>query len=157
MEMRKIAEIEFSPNQRETFRCGELLRIWAKQYPQLFDSDDIRLAKSQPEYHFFEWLAAVVIYNTTGYLSLVEKYQFHNHKRKRRILGKILSEEQLRILECGNVQCPDLFVYSRDYKDWFFCEVKGKTDRLRQAQRKFFEQLMEITNKPVVLIQFKEK
>lgn len=157
MEIKQIAEIVYSAKQRDAFKQGSLRDKWAKQYPELFDEYDISNAQNQRQNHFFEWLAAIVLYNTTGYLSLVEKYEFHKHINKREILKKILNEEQLSLLESDKRQCPDLFVYSPDYKDWFFCEVKGDTDRLRTTQEDYFKQLMEATNKPVFLIKFKKK
>jgi hypothetical protein len=157
MELKMIGEIVFSLRQREAFKRGALRDKWVKQYPELFDEDDVRITQNQNDKHFFEWLAAVVIYNTTGYLSLIEKYEFHNHNRKRRIIEKMLDKEQISILESGKNQCPDLFVYAPDYTDWFFCEVKGNTDRLRESQEKYFKRLMETTDKPVFLIKFKNK
>lgn len=154
MTIKKIVEIFFSAKQREEFQNGKLRKEWAKQYHQLFDKDDITIANNQPDKHFFEWLAAVLIYNSTGYLSLIEKYEFHNHKRKREILKIILNEEQLHILESIKGQCPDLFVYSPDYKEWFFCEIKGDTDRLRKTQEEDFNQIIKATKKPVYLIKF---
>ena len=42
---------------------------WAQRFPELFDADDRRLAEAQGPlgYHFYEWLAAIVLHHTTGY------------------------------------------------------------------------------------------
>ncbi len=40
------------------------------------------IAENQPDYHFWEWLAAIVLYHATGYRALVEKYAYANHPRK---------------------------------------------------------------------------
>jgi hypothetical protein len=41
----------------------------------------------------------------------------------------------------SHVQCPDLLVYKPDFADWFFCEVKGPKDRLREEQIRYFRGL----------------
>lgn len=107
--------------------------------------------------HFYEWLAAILIYHSTGYLSLIEQYQFKNHKRKQTVLKKINSS-LLNELIAGqhqlHVQFPDLLVYSPDFTDWFFCEVKGGTDALSDAQERAFQTLAELSHQPVYLIEF---
>ena len=61
-------------------------------------------------------------------------------------------EYQQRI---NKVQAPDLLVYAPDYSDWFFCEVKGGSDHLRQAQKDHFIVLSELSGKPIYLVKFK--
>ena len=77
--------------QRDKFRAGVLGEQWAKRYPEVFDEDDLRLYRNQCEngYHFFEWLAAIIIFESTGYLSLIEKYGCAGHKRKLPLWEKI--------------------------------------------------------------------
>ena len=157
MRIAGLTTIEYTELQRNRFRSGELTRIWARQYPKMFDKDDIRITKKQPNYHFFEWLAAVIIYNSTGYLSLIEKYEFQKHKRKQKILRKLMTNEQIAQLYLPGTQCPDLLVYSPDYKGWFFCEVKGSRDKLRREQMKYFKKLYKATGKRTYVIEFKEK
>jgi hypothetical protein len=60
------------------------------EVPGSFDDDDLRLANSQPGVHFYEWLGAIVLHHTTGYLSLVEKYEFARHPRKQDIVSQLL-------------------------------------------------------------------
>ena len=84
--MKRFGTILFTDEQRKRFRSGELVKEWARIYKEIFDEDDVRVTSKQNSFHFFEWLAAVVIYTSTGYLSLVEKYQFRNHQRKQKIL-----------------------------------------------------------------------
>jgi hypothetical protein len=157
MRIVRLTTIEYTESQRDRFRSGELVKIWAKQYPRIFDKDDIRITRKQPNYHFFEWLAAVIIYNSTGYLSLIEKYEFQNHRRKQKILRKLMTNEQIIQIYLHGAQCPDLLVYSPDHKDWFFCEVKGSRDKLRKEQIRYFERLCKVTGKRIYLIEFKEK
>jgi hypothetical protein len=144
--------------QRERFREGELMEKWAESYPNLFDADDVRIARSQAHlgYHFWEWLAAIVLYNCTGYLSLVEQYQFRNHRSKQRILRDLLPSEVGQFISSSRgTQCPDLLAYMPDYSDWFFCEVKGPRDRTSAAQAEYFRELAEISGKPIAILKFK--
>jgi len=53
--------------------------------------------------HFFEWLAAVLIYQSFGYLSLQEQNEFKVQERKRAIVQALLT--------------PDLFVLVTNHKD----------------------------------------
>ena len=160
--MEQIGTYGYYQNQRERFRTGELVEAWYKLYPQIFDEKDYRIARNQANmgYHFFEWLAAIILYHTWGFYCLVEQYEFKLHKRKQGILKKILTEEVYDLVtnhktEFKGVQCPDLFVYSPDYAEWFFCEVKGQGDRPRKVQTEFFNALSDMTYKPVRVIQFK--
>ncbi len=149
-----------SHQQRGRFANGQLSQDWYEKYPTIFDEDDLRLVKTQPQNHFYEWLAAILIYYSTGYYSLVEKYQYTKggHKRKQEVIEKIHSTALNAALvhhgSYGNVQCPDLLVYAPDYSDWYFCEVKGGSDRLREKQELHFQALKDLTGKPVQLIQF---
>jgi hypothetical protein len=69
-----FGDFEVNPKQRERFKSGELWQRWSEKYPYLFDADDVRIACTQAHlgYHFYEWLAAILVYHTTGYLSLIE-------------------------------------------------------------------------------------
>ena len=58
--------------QRDRFKSGHLLHEWKLQYPQIFDNRDFEIAQNQEAYHFYEWLAAILLFHSTGYLSLVE-------------------------------------------------------------------------------------
>ena len=81
--------LQFDQNQLIQFQSGGLPREWNRKYPNIFDEDDLRLALSQPKNHFFEWLGAIVLYQRCGYLSLLEKYQFKNHKHKQTVLAQL--------------------------------------------------------------------
>jgi hypothetical protein len=149
----------YKEEQHDKFRTGKLWQEWARQYPDIFDTDDARLAQSQAAhgYHFFEWLAAILIFQSTGYLSLVEKYEFSNHQRKHEILKKLVMDDVFKLItdKTSKAQNPDLLVYSPSLTDWFFCEVKGRKDRLRQVQKDYFAELENISGKQVYVIQFK--
>jgi hypothetical protein len=146
--------------QRDSFAAG-LWNVWSKKYPELFDPDDEALAKTQSKngHHFYEWLAAILIFHGTGYLSLVEKYQFPKHQRKLRVVEKLASDGLNRAIELSNTkritsQLPDLLVYAPDFSDWYFCEVKGGKDELGKRQLKDFELLASETGKSIRLINF---
>ncbi len=135
------------------------MREWMFRFPELFDEQDMGIAHNQPDYHFWEWLAAIVLYHATGYRALVEKYAFANHPRKRDIVAKLLPDGVLRVLrdrtEHGSTQGPDLLMYAADMSDWFFCEVKGPSDHLQPVQESKFEALAAASEKPVRLLHFK--
>jgi hypothetical protein len=146
--------------QRAQFKAGTLWQRWLRDYPELFDADDARLVGSQApyNYHFYEWLAAVLLYNLTGYLSLVEKYQFKNHLVKGSKLERLLPPQYIQTIYEFNrkgAQFPDLLVYRQDFGDWFFCEVKGPKDYVRDSQNLMFHQIEAIFQKEVRVIQFK--
>jgi hypothetical protein len=154
----ELGPFAFGPGQRERFRQQRLWMDWARRYPELFDSLDLKLAESQAPsgFHFFEWLAAILLFQTTGYLSLVEKYQFAKHARKQAVLARVLPEDVLQTIRQPGTQAPDLFVFAPDYSDWFFCEVKGPKDRLRKAQLEHFQRVRDLTLRPIRLIRFQE-
>jgi hypothetical protein len=152
-----ISQLTFCylPARRDEFVSGKLGIEWAAQYPRLFDGDDRRLYDSQCDmgHHFFEWAAAIMVYETTGYLSLIEKYWSVKHPKKLALWEKI-APVSLRDLpyESG---WPDLFSYHPNHKDWFFCETKGK-DKLNEAQHRCFRAIYAAFGKKIYTIQFKE-
>jgi hypothetical protein len=153
----KIATIQIEPAQRARWQSGHLALEWRQRFPDLFDDDDLRLANSQPGVHFYEWLSAIVLHHATGYLSLVEKYEFATHPRKQDIVSQLLPppvREALRDRGHGRAQAPDLLMYAAGLSDSFFCEVKGPGDRLRDEQIRKFDLLADMTAKPVRLLEF---
>jgi hypothetical protein len=147
----------YHPNQRLRFRDGNLLHEWSERYRQLFDEDDLRLARSQRYTHFFEWLAAVLLYEATGFLSLLEKYETACHPRKVAVFRKTVPQPVFDYVMANRAGIPDLFVYAPDRSNWFFCEVKGASDRLADRQRLRANELRAITGKEVALLWLKEK
>jgi len=110
--------------------------------------------------HFHEWLAAVLIFHTYGYLSLIEQYEFKVQVRKQTLLKRILPADILALvmdhsLTFGKVQCPDLLSYSPDFSEWFFCEVKGPRDRLKESQSRFFQELARVSGKEIRIVRFR--
>ena len=68
-----LCEISTSRFQFEKFKSGELYEEWFRVFPELFDEDDIRVARTQAKLglHYFEWLSALTVYQSLGYLSLI--------------------------------------------------------------------------------------
>ena len=133
---------------RTSIHCAKSLRDswpdpladhWRVAYPQLFDDDDLRLTVTQGWTHFWEWFAAVHVYETTGAHSLVEKYGCRTHPGKLEPYKLLLSEPERAILDaiCGanHVQSPDLLIYEPDMSRYWFAEVKGPGDRVTAKQR----------------------
>ena len=71
-----VGVFEYHLSQRERFRTGKLWEHWAEAYPRIFDANDVGIARHQSgapmNLHFFEWLAAVFIYESFRYLSLLQ-------------------------------------------------------------------------------------
>jgi hypothetical protein len=109
----------------------------------------------QRRYNFYEWLAAVLIFESMGYLSLVAKYTAKSHLSKHAPLRSSLPPAIADWVFANESGQPDLFVYSASHKDWFFCEVKGPGDRVRENQEKWrgdlekalIEQKVEASNR----------
>ena len=157
----EIGTIPFNTDLRKKWKTGKLYEYWAAEYPQIFDDDDLRQARNQGPlgYHFFEWLTAIIIFHATGYLSLVSKYQFKIHERKQFVINRIfpsgLPEIDRGSLDVGATQYPDLFLYTDDFDNWFYCEVKGPGDRLSNRQKLVFSELAKVTGKPISIIKCK--
>jgi hypothetical protein len=140
------------------FHEGLLLEEWAKKYPQIFDEREVRIAKNQPGGHFFEWFAAVHLHETTGWLSLIESYQFKVQKWKRSVIQELGASGLIEFFDnqkkagFGSRQAPDLLVYAPDFSDFYFCEVKGPTDKLHPKQIEYFNAMSEAAGKEVVLL-----
>lgn len=154
----QLGTVDVVRSQVERWRSGHLAQGWKARFPDLFDEDDLRVATTQPGSHFYEWLGAIVLHHTTGYRSLVEKYEFATHPRKQQIVSQLMPSEvrdALRDRIHGRAQAPDLLMYAEDLSDWFFCEVKGPRDRLRDEQIRKFGRLADMTSRPIRLLEFR--
>lgn len=153
--MKVYGEYQFSLDSRKLFNNGDLREEWFLKYPMLFNEEDRIIAANQPGYHFFEWLGAIQIYEDLKWLSLIEKYQFKNHPIQREIFNRIVPEKVFEtIVSSKAAQAPDLFVYSQDKSDWFFCEVKGLRDRVSKNQAQFFREIESVSKKEIFLLKF---
>jgi hypothetical protein len=155
-----IRELHFCYDsaQRERFFDGELGEHWKKKYRRLFDKHDERLRRSQGTkkkskncYHFYEWLSAILIFEATGYRSLM-KYDCAKHKKKHKLFERIAPREVYEFLKQDSSGCPDLFCYS----PWHFCEVKGAGDKLSKKQLDRFSELHKLSGKQVCVLWLKE-
>jgi len=160
--MRILWQIATTDKQHADFRNGSLIESWSKTYPQLFDKDDKRIARSQGirGYHFYEWLGAITIYNTTGYLSLIEKYGMKTHLKKLEVLKEVVDKETYEFIltpRQKRIQFPDLFCYSKSERNWFLCEVKGKGDKIQPEQAVFFKKIEDITEKEIRVLTIDRK
>ena len=131
---------------------------WANRYPDLFDDDDVRIltTEHQRKYHFFEWLSSVLLYESTGFVSLMEKYSSKSHNRKLRLFEKFVPSEVFDFLVNAPSGHPDLFSFHPQTGEWFFSEVKGVRDILRENQISMHERLQSMTGKKVKIIQLNE-
>ena len=151
-----VATIPYAPKIREQFRDNELWQEWYERYPELFDERDLRNVSNQARSnsHFHEWLGAILMYQMTGWYSLQQKYQFR-HKRKRKILEELGAYPLIDFFGkqksrgWGNLQAPDLLVYSPDKTDWYMLEIKGPMDSLRPEQIQYFMALSEASRKSI--------
>lgn len=153
-----MTELQFwyTRSQRELFVKGSLRAHWGKQYPELFDDDDLRILHNQrkTKHHFFECLAAVLLFEATGYLSLLEKYETLSHSRKHPLFKKLVPTPVFDYVMANRVGSPDLFVYAEDHSDWYFCEVKGDSDKIRPNQIEFANGLFKISGRKLCLLSF---
>jgi hypothetical protein len=154
-------EIYFSAEDRRHFQSGELARSWAKRFPQLFGEAELRLALNQPKYHFYEWLTAVHLFSDHGYLSLIEKYHFKSHPAAYALFQQLTSPEIVDLLSGGGpgprTQGPDLLAFRPDRSAWFFVEVKGPRDHVRDPQAKLFHRLEQISGRPVRIAECRQQ
>jgi hypothetical protein len=124
-------------------QTSPLASEWARQYPRLFDQDDLDLIVNQaPDgYHFAEWYATIHLFVRDGVRCLIEKYDtYENHRLGRRhqahgdkvaLYESVVPEAHRAVHHevCvrHGVQLPDLLVLGRD-GSYGFAEVKGPTD-----------------------------
>ena len=112
----------------------------APTVPRAIDEDDLWLTikKGHWHYHFYEWYAAIHIFQRSGAISMVEKYAYPRHRRKFKQYTSVLSQSQRDELDSirrqfDNVQLPDLLVLPRDGSRLWFAEIKGR-DGLSEKQ-----------------------
>ena len=137
---------------RKQWKSGEQPRTWMQKYPQLFVAKDISLTRKGSSYIFFEWLAAILLYEATGYLSY-HKYDCKNHYEKNRLFHRVAPELVSEIE--GESGTPDLLAVSPDESHWFFCETKGPRDSVGAKQKKIAKKILKVTGERVMLLHLK--
>jgi len=133
---------------------------WKRDYPDIFDDDDLRLARSRPHHHFCEWLSAIHIFHRDGALSLVEKYGYTQSERKVGVLNEHFPHlvPFLRgFRKRFGVQPPDLFIYQPGSPAFRFAEVKGPGDHLRKEQVASHTAITKEWGAPVEIIEVREQ
>lgn len=140
----KSENLTYPPNLFSEWKEGNLSPQWMRECPALFSFRDYEIIRNQTQdgYHFGEWFVAKH-YWEQGYGVLIEKYAFRSHPVALSIAERILGSEGLAFLRSRRLACqpPDLLVYASDTRPFFFVEVKRHPDRVRESQRRFFEQL----------------
>ena len=76
------------------------------------------------------------------------------HPQKNALVKELVSWELVTYKPGSQPMPPDVFAYAPDKSDFFFCEVKGPGDRLREPQVKYFQLLQEVSGKPVYTIKY---
>jgi hypothetical protein len=130
---------------------------WLERYPELFDEKDKQFFRNQAifGYGFVEMLAIIFLYNATGYASIFGSFGWQTQPRKNLLVQELVSDKAWELItKMGEYhsQPPDIFAYAPDKSDFFFCEVKGPGDRLRETQVQYFQLLQEVSGKPVYTI-----
>ena len=158
----------YDPRQEKLFAEGKLAPVWRKRYPFLFDDADLNWARWRTNYHFREWLAAILLYESGGYYSVQPNYVFSKHRRKKQCIDGVLKAKHRDLWKfigaddgadadaSGN---PDLFVYHPtkcQSGDWFFCETKRRSEHLARTQKERFPRLYQLTRKPVLVLRFEK-
>jgi len=120
--------LEYHADQRRRFGEGTLRRQWLHEFPQLFDHDDFTRASNRTRpYFFYEWLAAIVLHQSTGFFALLTRYQ--TDERKRALLPDILPSDVLAVLadrtRWGKTQVPIFSCMRRTTQIGFSVSAKG--------------------------------
>lgn len=132
---------------------GILREEWYKDYPQLFDGDDLSMALNQKNQHFGEWFIAIH-YFKKGRRVFIEHYVYSRKKtnssyaireKKNEEVKRLLGREGFDFLRKPpggkKIRPPDLFIFNEKGK-FFFAEVKwGHKDKLRDCQKTLFSQI----------------
>ena len=146
--------------QQELYKAGTVWNDWLIQYPELFDEKDRQLFRNQAHfgYGFVESLSIIFLHNATGYIPIFGSYGWGTQEYKNNLVKELVSEETWGLImsqKKHRSQPPDLFAYAPDKTNYFFCEVKGPGDRLRETQIQYFQLLQEVSGKPVYTIKYK--
>jgi hypothetical protein len=156
----ELGSFVITKQQRESYKAGDLWREWLNKYPDLFDEKDKQFFRNQAVfgYGFVETLAMIFLFNATGYHSIFGSYGMETHSQKNTFVKALVSEKTWELIldkSKPHLMPPDIFAYAPDKSDYFFCEVKGPGDRLRDTQVQYFQAMQEISGKPVYMIKFR--
>jgi hypothetical protein len=156
----ELGSFVITKRQRECYKAGTLWADWLRKYPELFDEKDKQFFRNQAVYGygFVEVLAMIFLYNSTGSIPIFGSFGLQTQPRKNLIVKEVVSErtwETITRMSEYHSQPPDILAYAPDKSDFFFCEVKGPGDRLRETQAQYFQLLEEVSGKPVYTIRYR--
>ena len=141
------------------------IEAWQRAYPFLFDVRDASLANDYQgralNPHFLGWYAAIQLFETEGYYSLNQNYASAGHAAKQGTLRKLVSEEAFNFMVNphpvhGEGLCPELLLYKPDFSEWCFCTVTGPKNTLLPKQARYWQELMALTGKKIMMVSLKE-
>ncbi len=143
------------------WRAGHVHPVWLWEHEGLFNHSDLSIIRKQywRGYHFGEWFTALHFWKK-GYNVLIEKYAFRKHKKAFSTAVEVVGKDGMDFLarQARSVaQPPDLLVFDPDAKFYFFAEVKRERDRLREKQRRFFEEIEKRLGCQVVVVSLKAR
>ena len=133
------------------WKRGRLILLWQCRYKGLFTEDDFRIAWNQRHsgQRFAEWRAAIH-YHNKGY-RVLSRYYRRIWEAKFREAEAVIGKRGINLLtpkRKGAVP-PDLLVYRRGQRSYFFVEVKRDSDRLSNKQKEFFLAIEKLLGHPV--------
>ena len=99
----------------------------------------------------------IFLFNATGYHSIFGGYGLGTHPQKNMLVKSLVSEKTWEFIldkSTSHPMPPDVFAYTPDRSDYFFCEVKGPGDHLRDTQARYFQALQELSGKPVYTVKY---
>jgi hypothetical protein len=131
-----------------------IYQTWYWEHPGLFDARDLCNAKNQHHggYHFAEWFTAVHFWKK-GYKALPPKYALRSRGKKFAEARKLLGPAGMEFL--WKEYRPDLLVFDREHRYFFFVEVKPEGDRLKDREIKSFRAIEQRFACPVFLANLK--
>jgi hypothetical protein len=156
----ELGSFIITKQQKARYKAGDLWHEWLEKYPGLFDEKDQESFRNQAVlgYGFVESLTAIFLYNATGYISVFGSFGYKSQPCKNALVEELVSKQTWEIITSMRKyrsQAPDLLCYAPDKSDYFFCEVKGPGDRLRETQVQYFQLLQEVSAKPVYTVKYK--
>jgi hypothetical protein len=156
----ELGSFVITKGQRERYKAGDLWHEWLTKYPQLFDGKDQQFFQNQGVfgYGFVEALTMIFLLEGTGYYSIFGSYGLQTQPQKNSLVKSLVSEkawEYLLYKGKPHPMPPDIFAYAPDKSDYFFCEVKGPGDRLRDTQISYFQKLEKLTGKMVYTVKYR--
>ncbi len=137
--------LPYLKGERKLWRKRLLQGEWFREYPELFDCDDLKLAmrRDKKSYEFGEWLTAIHFWNK-GFHVLLPKYTHKANEVKYQKAVDLLGKKDVKKL--ARPGRPDLLAY-KDKEHLVFVEVKVEGDRVSRTQRKMMRRIAKYFGK----------